>query len=61
MCVLIILRHSCIEIDQSKNTVCYLEISYSILDLVSLLIFNINNVLLYYTLHNVSLLIFRIL
>ena len=33
------------EGDQSKNSVCYLEISYSILDLFSLLILNINNVL----------------
>ena len=34
------------EGDQSKNSVCYLEISYSTLDSVSLLILNINNVLL---------------
>ena len=34
------------EGDQSKNSVCYLDISYSTLDSVSLLILNINNVLL---------------
>ena len=34
------------EGDQSKNSVCYLEISYSTLDSVSLLILNISNVLL---------------
>ena len=34
------------EGDQSKNSGCYLEISYSILDSDSLLILNISNVLL---------------
>ena len=34
------------EGDQIKNSVCYLESSYSILDLVSLLILNINYFLL---------------
>ena len=34
------------EGDQSKISVCYLEISFSILDLVLLLILNMNNVLL---------------
>ena len=38
--------HEIMEGDQSKNSVCYLEISYSTLDSVSLLILNINNVLL---------------
>ena len=42
------------EGDQSKISVCYLEISYSILDLVSLLILNMNNVS-FLILHNSQL------
>ena len=43
---ILIIKQNHMEGDQSKNSVCYLEISYSTLDSVSLLILNINNVLL---------------